>query len=77
MAAVATSRPRSAPHPVRSAGPSPCPCLRIHSISKTTAPANDPTNEPMMLPTTGMGSPATAPAMPPRIAPQPAARLPP
>src|SRR5438552_2693129 len=66
FAAAAVARPTTAPHPARTAVAG----ARDSEYSNSAAPANDPTNAPITLPTIGTGTPITAPTIPPTRAPQ-------
>src|SRR5207253_803776 len=73
FAAAAVARPTTAPHPARTAVAG----ARDSEYSNSAAPANDPTNAPITLPTIGTGTPITAPTIPPTRAPQADRREPP
>src|SRR5204863_9014106 len=73
FAAAAVARPSTAPHPARTA----VPAARDSEYSNSAAPANDPRNAPITLPTIGTGTPNTAPTIPPTSAPHAERREPP
>src|SRR2546426_2921272 len=73
FAAAAAARPATAPHPARTA----VPVVRDSEYSNSAAPANDPRNAPITLPTIGTGTPSTAPTIPPTRAPHADRRDPP
>src|SRR2546426_8248660 len=73
FAAAAAARPTTAPHPARTA----VPVVRDSEYSNSAAPANEPRNAPITLPTIGTGTPSTAPTIPPTRAPHADRRDPP
>src|SRR2546426_3955411 len=73
FAAAAAARPTTAPPPARTA----VPVVRDSEYSNSAAPANEPRNAPITLPTIGTGTPSTAPTIPPTRAPHADRRDPP
>src|SRR5256714_11256362 len=73
FAAAAAARPTTAPHPARTA----VPVVRDSEYSNSAAPANEPRNAPITLPTIGTGTPSPAPTIPPTRAPHADRRDPP
>src|SRR5437867_1832427 len=71
--AAAAALRTTAPHPARAA----VPVGRDSEYSNSAAPANEPRNAPITLPTIGTGTPSTAPTIPPTRAPHADRRDPP
>src|SRR2546430_2326162 len=73
FATAAAPRPPTAPDPARTA----VRVVRDSESSNSAAPANEPRNAPITLPTIGTGTPSPAPTIPPTRAPHADRRDPP